>query len=327
MIYNVLKRLVFMLYKNTFKLLFSNAHLIWKILLYILIAGLVVGGLCLVTALPVVQVLINANFFEKITDVYQTFISSLDLKSLIMRIGDLSVKFVDIINSNISKIMLSIFGVGFVIMVLGTIVFKFYQMPTAVNLYYYMSSNTKHNYANSFASSFKKNFLYQIASFMFLVPINFGIYYLLLYSFRLFRLGGAFIVLSPFIILFGFCILMSLKYTLFCGWIPSIVVRNKGIFSGLKDSMIIVKRRFGQTFGNAFAIVLTSVFLNVFGGVFTYGVGLIVTVPVSLLMHSTFGMVAYYSATGQRYYLDPYNVMAPKPVQYTDKLHNQKYIV
>ena len=104
-------------------------------------------------------------------------------------------------------------------------------------------------------------------------------------------------------------------------------MKNKGVFSGLKDSMMILKRRFLQTYGNAFALVLTIVFLNVFGGVFTYGVGLIITVPVTLLLLSTFGMVAYYSASGQKYYLDPHNVMAPKTMEYTDTISNQKYIV
>ena len=180
---------------------------------------------------------------------------------------------------------------------------------------------------NSFASSFKKNLSYQFTSLLFHLPINFGIYYLLLYSFRLFRYGGIIMFFSPFIILFGFSILMALKHTLFCGWIPSMVVRNKGAFAALKDSMIIPKRRFGRTFGNAFSLVITVVCFNMFGGIFTYGVGLIITIPVTILLYSIFGMVAYYSATGQRYYLDPYNVMAPKPVQYTDKLLNQKYIV
>lgn len=316
-----------MLYKNTFKLLFSNSHLIWKIMLYLVIAIVVVGGLSFLMALPIVQLLINESYFIKISEVYSNFINNLDLKALIMKIGDLSVKFVDIINDNFSEIFLSLFGFSFVLFVLGSVIIKFYSVPTDVCLYYYMSSNTKHSFMNAYASSFKKNIAFQIVNLLFLLPINFGIYYLLLYSFRLFRVGGIIIFLSPFIILFGFSILMALKHTIFCGWLPSVVVRNKGVFAGLKDSMIIPKRRFGRTFGNAFSLELTAVCLNVFGGVFTYGVGLIITVPITILLYSIFGMVAYYSATGQRYYLDQFNVMAPKPVQYTDKLINQKYIV
>jgi len=316
-----------MLYKNTFKLLFSNAGLIWKILFYIIVAGLIVGGLSLLTALPIIQVLVNEKFFEIISEIYSKFLSNLDLQGLILRIGDLSVKFMDIINDNIGKILLSVFGFGFVFFVIGSVILKSYSMPVSVCLYYYMSSNTKQPFMNAFASSFKKNFVFQLVSLMILLPINCIVYYLLLYSFRLFSYGGIFIFISPFIILFGFAIIMSLKHTILCGWLPGIVVRNKGVFSGLNEGMIIPKRRFGQTFGNAFALELTAIFLNVFGAVFTYGVGLIVTIPFTILMFSTFGMVAYYSANGQKYYLDSYNVMAPKTMEYTDKLSNQKYIV
>lgn len=316
-----------MLYKNTFKLLFSNSNLIWKVVFYLIIAGVCVTGLSLLIALPIVQVLVNERFFEIISEIYDNFLSNMDLKGLILRIGDLSIKFVDIINENMSRIFLSLFGVGFVFLILGSIVINFYSMPTSNCLYYYMSSNAKHPFLNSMASTFKKNIVFQLVNLLFLVPINFGIFYLLIYSFRLFRFGGFLTFVSPFIVLFGYTLIMSFKTTILCGWLPSMVVRNKGVFSGLKDAMLVPKRRFGQTFGNSFALVLTTVFLNVFGGVFTYGVGLIITLPVSILLFNIFGMVSYYSANGQRYYLDSYNVMAPKTMEYTDKLENQKFIV
>lgn len=316
-----------MLYKNTFKLIFSNTSLIWKILFYIIIAGLIVGGLSLLTALPIIQVLVNEKFFDIISEMYTKFLSNLDLQGLIQRIGDLSVKFLDIINENIGQILLSVFGFGFVFFIIGSIILKSYSMPVGVCLYYYMSSNTKQPFMNAFASSFKKNILFQLVSLLILLPVNCIVYYLLLYSFRLFSYGGLFIIISPFVILFGFAVIMSLKHTILCGWLPGMVVRNKGVFSGLAEAMLVPKRRFAQTFGNAFALELTAIFLNVFGAVFTYGVGLILTIPFTILMYSTFGMVAYYSANGQKYYLDPYNVMAPKTMEYTDKLGNQKYIV
>ena len=59
-----------MLYKNTFKLLFSNANLIWKIALYLIISITVIFGLSLLTALPIVQLLINERFFERISNMY-----------------------------------------------------------------------------------------------------------------------------------------------------------------------------------------------------------------------------------------------------------------
>lgn len=316
-----------MLYKNTFRLMFSNGHLIFKIMLHLLISLLVIGGLSFVVAIPIFNLLVNERFFIKIGEVYSSFLSNLDLKALIMEIGTLSEKLILILNENFTSIMFSAFAVGLITFVFGRVIINFYTMPTSIVVDLYMSSNVKQKMSTAITQSFKKNIAYQLASLLVLLPINFGIVYLFLYSLRLFKLGGAFIIFSPFIILIGFAVINSLKNTLFCGWLPSIIVRNNGVFKGLKDGFVVPKRRFVQTFANCFAIELTLIFINVFGSVFTYGVGLIITVPVTLLILNIFGLVAYYSANGQKYYLDPYNVMAPKTQEYTDKFRDQRFII
>jgi len=315
------------LYKNTFKLMFSNGHLIYKIMLYLIVALAVIGGLSFLVAIPIFNLLIDERFFARISDVYSSFLSNLDLKALIMEIGVLSERLIDILNENFAQIFLSAFAVGLIMFVLGRVVLNFYTLPASIVVDYYMSSNVKQGLASAFAQSFKKNILYQLATLITILPINIGLMYLFLFSLRLFKLGGAFVIFSPFIILVGFTFLSSLKHTLFCGWIPSMIVKNNGVFAGLADGFIVPKRRFFQTFANSFALVLTLVFLNVFGGVFTYGVGLLITVPVSILTVYIFGLVAYYGATGQKYYLDAYNVMAPKTLEYTDKFRDQRYII
>lgn len=316
-----------MLYKNTFKLMFSNAHLIYKILLYILLAVAIVGGLSFLVAIPIFNLLVDERFFLKIGDIYSSFLSNLDLKALIMEIGILSEKLVDIMNENFSRIVFSAFASGFVLFVVGQIILNLHTLPVSIVVDLYMSSNVKQKITTAFAQSIKKNICYQLVTLITLLPINFGLMYLFLYSLRLFKLGGAFIIISPFIIVVGFTLLSALKHTLFCGWIPAMIVKNDGVFKGLKDGMVVPKRRFFQTFANSFALVLTLLFLNVLGSVFTYGVGLFLTVPVTILTVNIFGLVAYYSASGQKYYLDAYNVMAPKTQEYTDKFRDQKYMI
>ena len=64
-----------------------------------------------------------------------------------------------------------------------------------------------------------------------------------------------------------------------------------------------------------------------FFGLFTCLVGLIVTVPASFLLYSSFGMVSAYESQGMRYYVDIYNVITPKKKERLDKLTDMKYIV
>ena len=133
--------------------------------------------------------------------------------------------------------------------------------------------------------------------------------------------------LAPFVAMFVFSFFSALTMTIFGGWIPAMIVKNKNVFGGLKECFRVMRRRFIYTFGSAFAMVLTLVFINVFGGLCTFGVGLIVTIPTTLVVVEIFNMVAYYTAIGQRYYVDTNNVCAPKRQEFTDKFNNHKYII
>ena len=55
--------------------------------------------------------------------------------------------------------------------------------------------------------------------------------------------------------------------------------------------------------------------------------GLLISIPASFLLYSTFGMVVTYESQGMRYYVDVYNVITPQKRELTDKLSNMKYIV
>ncbi len=316
-----------MLYKNTFKLMFSNASMVWKLLIYFAIAFAFVAGLLFVVALPIYDVLVAEGFFESISSTYLDFITSLNLKVLLENVSGLATLFVDIITSNVTTLLLSIILFAFVCLILGGFLFNFYQLPTASVLNMYMSSNVKQGFMTNFFATIKRNFAFSSMYLITLLPIDIGIFLLLIYSFKLFALKGALLILAPFIIIIGITLLQSLKLTLFCGWAPAMVTKNKGVIGGLKSNFVVAKRRFWQTFGNAFALIITLIFINVFGGLCTFGVAIVITLPLSFLVTCIFGMVAYYMAIGQRFYVDPYNVIAPKTMEHTEKLHTQKYTI
>ena len=86
-------------------------------------------------------------------------------------------------------------------------------------------------------------------------------------------------------------------------------------------------RRFGRTFGGAVGVVLVMIILNGLLGVFTFLVGLLISIPMSFMLYSSYGMIVTYEAQGMRYYVDIYNVITPKKKENSDKLSEMKYIV
>ena len=316
-----------MLYKNTFKLMFSNASLIWKLFLYFVITFAFILGLAFVVGLPIYRVLVAEGFFVSISETYSEFITSLNLISLFENISQLFTNFMDIIINNFSNLVIYIVLFMFVLVVLGNMLTNFHKLPTSNILNMYMSSNVKQGFMQSFLATTRQNIKYNLLYLVTLMPINLGITFLVFQSFKLFKSTGLLLVFAPFIIIIGFTIINSLKTAFFCGWVPSIVTQNKGVCKAFRNGFVVTKRRFLQTFGNAFVLNVTMIFINVFGGLCTFGVALLFTIPATFLISSIFNMVAYYTAIGQRFYVDPHNVIAPKTMELTEKMRNQRFMV
>ena len=314
-----------MLYRNTFKLMFSNSNLIWKLFLYFVISFAFILGLAFVVGLPIYRVLVSEGFFVSIGDTYYQFISSLNLIVLFEDISQLSTSFINIIINNFSSLVVYIVLFLFVLIVLGNMITNFHNLPTSNIINMYMNSNVKHGFMQSFFATAKQNLKYNLLYLVTLMPINIGITYLVFQSLKLFTSSGLLLVFAPFIIIISFTLINSLKTALFCGWVPSIITQNKGICKGFRNGFVVTKRRFLQTFGNSFVLNVTLIFINVFGGVCTFGVALLFTIPATFLTTSIFNMVAYYTAIGQRFYVDPHNVIAPKTMELTEKIRNAQH--
>ena len=105
------------------------------------------------------------------------------------------------------------------------------------------------------------------------------------------------------------------------------VVFNCGVFRALKAGFVISIRKFWSTFSNSIVLVLFILVINVCAGLATLGVGLLLTIPVSCVLYSMFGMVVLYDAQGMRYYVDSYNVVIPKKKYSSDKVKEVKYMI
>lgn len=315
-----------MMYKNTFKLLLANFTKVWRVLLYVLVTGAITIGLAIAVGFPIYKVLLDRGIFVEFSDYYMEFINHLDLLGFFTNIGLWMERFVEVIIENISTLWLPITGLVLMFIVIGAILVSVYKFATTSCVNYYMNSSVNHNFGSALVSHFTKNIGFQILNLIILLPINLGIAYLVIMSLNMLT-NANLMFWAPFVAMAIFVVLNALKVTIFGGWIPAMIVKNKNVFSGLKECFRVMGRRFIYTFGSALAMILTLVFVNIFGGICTFGVGLIITIPATLVAIQIFNMVAYYTAIGQRYYVDATNVCAPKRQEFTDKFNNHKYIV
>ena len=316
-----------MMYKNSFRILFSSANLIWKVMLYFILVGVVVGGLTYVSALPIINVLAGANFFTDASDIFASFFSNLNLSELFVNLQDLIKDFVTIISQNISSLLVYIILFIFMLVILGSFLRGLYSAVCGGVLYNLMSNNIKQPFISSFRANLIKTIKLELARLTILLPVNIVISVIMYYMFILTTLSGAMYVLAPFLIMLVFVVLIALKTTFFAGWMPALFVINARIYPALFKGFGVIHRRFWNIFATSIALMLTVLTVNLFVGIFTLSVGLLVTIPASYLLFVIFEMVSFYFARGIRFYIDSETIFEPKKADLTDKKKDIKYIM
>lgn len=316
-----------MTYKNSIKILFSNFNIAWKTMIYYFLCFFLCIGLIVWCLSPIYQILNNAGFLKIIVDLYTDFFESFDLNQLFETINHLINRFVEIMFENLSQFWLSFILVVLIILIFCSIISNLTIMPTCNTLNYYMGSMNKHGFFASVGETFGKNIKAQLSYFLVSLPINCINILLLILGIRLVSATWILSIFAGFILFLEVVLIYAFKVSLFSSWVPTMVVLNHGVFKSLRVSIKNMFRNFKKVYSSAIGVVITIIVLNLFLALFTCFAGLLVSIPASFLLYSSFGMVVTYESQGMRYYVDVCNVVTPKKREVTDKLSNMKYIV
>ena len=316
-----------MLYKNTIKMIFSNFNMVWKLLAYLLIIFLVTAIPSFFLITPIFNRISSAEGFKSLITLVKEFSTDFNLNQLLSNFFDQIVLGYNIVIDNINSLWIYLVLLVFICIFAVNFLRGLYNVTICNILNYGMSSNTKFNFMSSFVQTFKENCLYQLLYLVTYFPLKLLVYFITFLTFKLYGVGGFISVIAPFITVLTYTILYSIINTVFSCWVPLIIVRGYDPVKSLKQSFKVVRRRLLKTFSNSFAVVITILFINMFVGVFTFGAGLIITIPTSFLLICAFNMLTYYFCNGLKFYIDSTSVVAPIKVGYTEKFKKHKYII
>jgi len=316
-----------MVYKNTIKVFFSNFNIVWKMALYFLLIGIVGFFLLYFSLNPIFRLIEEAGFFDLIVEAYSDFLSTLNLSVALECVAEILEGIFDFFVANFSSIWINVICFIIIVFFLNSILFNLSNMATCMSLHFYIGSLTRHGFFASFSENFGKNLKHQLCSYLVNFPLNMLYLYLFIMSLKLFGISWMMNIVAVFIIIIGLVVLLAFKWTIFSTWSPTMVVMNYGVFKSLKVGIKNAFRRFGRVFSNAVGLVVTIIILNMFFGLFTFMVGLVLSVPISFLLYNAFGMVVVYEGQGMRYYVDIYNVVTPTKKEVSDKIKDMKYVI
>ena len=312
-----------MMLKNTLKLAFVNSSNIWKTLLYRILCLLCVLGLTTVIAWPIINALIKDNFFVNLQNSFEKMIFNLNFEKIFLTIDEIFKNFANIIANHGLTVQTILFGVF--ILFLVSMLETYLKVAVNQTINGYMSSLTKYGFTNSFVANFGKATILGLAKTITVLPLNlliwFGSYFMMsaLYA----KIGVIAIILTLLLLI----VLLSLKATLFSGWIPALLIHDESVFVSLKKGISAVSKRFFRTL-SSFLITIVSLFvINTFALVFTAGVGVIITLPITTLVLLILGEVMYFESLGMRYYVDGEHIISPKKLEQQDSFSKVKDII
>jgi hypothetical protein len=316
------------MFRNSLRILFSNFTLVWKILVYKLLATLIVFSVATIFAMPLLEVLNQNNFFTKVYTEFSNAALNFNIHYTLNAFYVTINEFLSIVSANISQVGLSLTLVLATILILGNYIIGLSDLAVNEYLNGYMSSNANFSFTSSFVRVFPKAVKLQTAKLFINLPFNILIAFLIYLTLPLLNNTSEVIaIFAPFIIITLSTVLISANLTAFSGVSPAIVVHNCSIKKGFYLGLIAVNRRFYKTLSNAVIIVLSILTVNLFFLILTGGASLLVTLPSSIFLLAIFGMVMYYGSMGMRYYVDPDTILTPKKLEEQDSVNKTKFII
>ena len=312
-----------MKFSHTVKLVLTNFSNVWKLLLYYTICT-VIGVLALyVVVNPIAEVLSEARVFEDLMAFFNAIFK--EPAGVVKSFDDILITIEQVISVNSADLMLNYIFTILLVFVILPFMFGLSDLAIGEVLYGYMTSQTPYSFTGSYFRKFGKSVKYSLAKLpTHIVQEVIGIL-LLIGGVKLFVMGSWYGILLGLLVFVVDIIFYVFKVTIFTCWMPAIAVNNTGIYKSMGIGIKAVFRNFFSTFSNALILVLCAVVVNFFFAVFTFVVGLVVTLPLTIYAFMVYGMVAYFSNQGMRFYVYPDMFVTPKRIKEQETIKRLRF--
>ncbi len=317
-----------MILTDSTKLFVRNGTLVWKIFPYMLVCILVVCGVGIACCYPLINELSQAGFFAQVGDIVSQTFLNFRLDELLGAISQLTISLFDIIGQNIMTILPLLIILVAIISIGNSFLIGLGELAIADCLYGYMSSNSKFSFFCCFVKNLKKSIKLQLAKLLVVWPVDMLIIVVFVAMLYLFTFDIAILsFLTPFLIVLVLSLLVTLRQTMFCMWAPCVIVRNSTIWGALRESFVGMTKNFSVIYSRQLVLTLIYIAVNVFACIFTASVGLLLTIPATLLFSNIMGQVCFFYINGLRFYANENEIISPKKREDWEHLNNLKDII
>lgn len=304
--------------KNSLIITLENFRIVWRVLLYILVLVLIIGGISVAfLRVPLKEFAAELSHTDVLSNfkivVTNLIIGNTSSQEYIEAATNLGVGFEQIkiiltaYSRNITITTIAVIFVG----ILTSLLINMAQYPMIDMANSYMNSAAKSKFTMSLFKSFGKALVFELSRFIIVFPafvIFGGIIYLIM---KHFSFLGVFSLPAIFLILIG---AIALGQTILNFWLPTILIKNLRPFAALKSAVGMVKGNFSRLFSNYIVVDTVGYVLIMVSSFITFGIAPLVLFPAIQLYISNYKNVSTYHKFQLRYYIDGMNVIDPSKI-------------
>lgn len=311
-----LKRDLFMVFLNSFKLFSSNWLKTLKFILYYV----VIWGLCFALALPcffALKDLVVSNFRAENISLMGIFADGYGA-GFKNSLNICSATVVDVFQTNLG---LAIYGlvVFFVILPFFVNLGKYAYLEMLDS---YMSSHSQVGFFSALIKSLKKSVPFALCkvlhNIVFCAIILFSLYGLSLIEDASFISYG----LIP-VSLLVLTIMFALNHLLIMGWPIASIVFDNNVLSAYKKGLKAVKRHFWKSLFMAFTFSLFFWLISLMGGIYAF----LILIPVGTAFLCLCDIVSFFTSQGMRFYINDTQILTPKKLEEVDKISKTAFLL
>jgi len=310
-----------MMFLNSLKLFFSNFAQFWKSVAYKLVALV----FCALLLLPFYDTFASLNFDGFWTYLKQLFASFpfANLGGWFNSLYNSILEFLYLFQTLMKTNLFCFIYVLFVGLLLFPFLLSLCRLPIGEVIYASMSSRAKKSFIGAFVKTIGKSCVFSLLKTLFELPF----YALLAFcEYKLVMLANGsdvWIIVVPFLMVISYSVIVGLKNSFSCGWLPALVVLPCTVTSAFAKGFKAVSRRYFRVLSTTFCMAfLWCCVFSLFGIT-----SLLAIVPISSMLLLIFDFVMFFSSQGMSFYVDYNTVLTPKKLEQTDKLQKAKDII
>ena len=303
--------------KHAFHILVDNFTVTYKQLLYRLVILVIAMAIGWGVLTPFIRDFIQSEAFDNLINGVRTFVLDFlggkvdSLASVSESISVAYEQFIALFQTRIWEVVLT----GLLLFVL-LIVEKWFtglgNYTTAVIINDKMSLRTSSPFIGTLISHFKEAALFNLIYVPLSVLYDVIVAAVLIVTLFFMLKGIQFFFVSVFIFALIMVIAIAIKMTFTCDWLPALIRGKMGHKQSIIYTLSQKNKHTFNVFSNFVVIIIMAIALNVVAFFFTFGVGVLLSLPASYVIIISLEMVNYYEREELRYFLDNNTIIKPE---------------